>query len=251
MIPWVTLVWVVLKGLMSWWGSTGSAGLASWAFLALLDVLALLQACTNSKSATSTADLEAICKCTLWIPLEPYSNLWHPKSLSDNPSYCSFYISLVLATATTRKTERSWEINLANVARLQDSSSSSIPSQVSHRSQPGPGDVTAHVYSACIVWSICKSLARCPCGPSALNLVKAITCTETPESSIFFWVSAKSNSSKEFKSSRDFSPGQYLMSIRYIRYTFVIFRRDWSDLWWVSGPRFLTSSEPSRLPPWA
>lgn len=85
----------------------------------------------------------------------------------------------------------------------QDSSSSSIPTQISQRSQSGPGDVTAHVYSACIAWSICKSLARCPCGPSALNLVKVHVLKLESQASSSGFLRKATTQTNSIKSSRD------------------------------------------------
>lgn len=181
-------------------------------------------------------------------PLEPCSKLWHPKSLSDNDSCCSHYILLVWASATTKKTEGSWVIWWM-YARLQQQLNT-YPNFTTFPVRTGSCD------SPCLFCVYCLVHLQKPRALSLRPLCTEFgqgTCTETRESSIFFGVSAKSNNSNEFnqifKGLNDFSPGQHLMSIRL--YTFVIFRQDWSDLWWVSGPRCLTSSEPSRLTPLA
>lgn len=181
-------------------------------------------------------------------PLEPCSKLWHPKSLSDNDSCCSHYILLVWASATTKKTEGSWVIWWM-YARLQQQLNT-YPNFTTFPVRTGRCD------SPCLFCVYCLVHLQKPRALSLRPLCTEFgqgTCTETRESSIFFGVSAKSNNSNEFnqifKGLNDFSPGQHLMSIRL--YTFVIFRQDWSDLWWVSGPRCLTSSEPSRLTPLA
>lgn len=131
-------------------------------------------------------------------PLEPCSKLWHPKSLSDNDSCCSHYILLVWASATTKKTEGSW-VNWWMYARLQQQLNT-YPNFTMFPVRTGRCD------SPCLFCVYCLVHLQKPralsLGPLCTEFGQG-TCTETRESSIFFGVSAKSNNSNEFKSSRD------------------------------------------------
>ena len=182
-------------------------------------------------------------------PLEPCSKLWHPKSLSDNDSCCSHYILLVWASATTKKTEGSW-VNWWMYARLQQQLNT-YPNFTMFPVRTGRCD------SPCLFCVYCLVHLQ---KPRALSLRPFCT-LHWIWSRYMYWNSRVKHLLRGFcekqqlkriqifKGLNDFSPGQHLMSIRL--YTFVIFRQDWSDLWWVSGPRCLTSSEPSRLTPLA